>query len=327
MRRCASRRRFCLSLGAVGLILTLMFYGGLRSYYGDQAYDGHNPVLWTVLDKLNAEMRPGDMVLLNDSTYRNFFMNYYRRREPVYVVPDAPGERLEPPKPPEIASNNPDEQAHLYSPMLFSRLALRASRWWFLTEFSPFTTDRLRPTEHFLVRHYFPARNAVDEPTARLILFAPIDALPDTVPPWPAHPVNADYGAATLVGFDLPGGTAVKPGTLLPVSLLWRHDGWSGDVPPFDYSVNVSLIDRNGVTVAQRAAQPVGTFAPMSLWVPGGYYRDNHALELPADLPPGDYELWVLIYNWSSRTNLPVRNAPAGEPGDHVVITTVHVSR
>jgi hypothetical protein len=173
------------------------------------------------------------------------------------------------------------------------------------------------------VRHYFPAREVIDNPNARLILFAPVSAPQDWVPPWPAYKADADFGAARLVGYDLPFGAAIKPGSMLPVSLLWRHDGWPGDLPPFDYSVNVSLISKDGEAVAQRAEQPLGTFGPMTLWTPGGYYRDNHALEIPATLPPGDYELWVLVFDWRDGKNLPIRNASGA---DHVVIATTRVT-
>jgi hypothetical protein len=127
------------------------------------------------------------------------------------------------------------------------------------------------------------------------------------------------------VGFDLPRGDVIRPGDMLPVSLLWRHDGWPDDLSPFDYSVNVSLIDRTGAAVAQRAEAPLGSFGAMSLWQPGGFYRDNHALQLPENLPPGDYDLWVLIFDWRDGSPLPVRNASAGDPETHALIATLRV--
>ncbi len=89
--------------------------------------------------------------------------------------------------------------------------------------------------------------------------------------------------------------------------------------------MNVSLIDQTGAAVAQRAEAPLGSFGAMSLWQPGGYYRDNHALQLPDNLPPGDYDLWVLIFDWRDGSRLPVRNARAGEATTHAVIATLRV--
>jgi hypothetical protein len=305
----------------------IMLYAGLRSFYHDPRYIGSNaeawPVLWSVLDHLDNEVRPGDAVLLNDGAYRELVMNYYKRREPVYIMPVAPGERLDKDQPPEIVTDNPEERVHAYTSILLARLATTTSRWWFLTEFGPFSENRLRPIEHFLVQHYFPADDVVDEPIARLIRFAAVGAPPDWVPPWPAYKATADFGPARLVGFDLPLGTTVKRGTMLPVSLLWRHDGWPGDLPPFDYSINVSLISPDGAAVAQRAKQPLGTFGPMTLWQTGGYYRDNHALEVPDSVPPGEYDLWVLIFDWRNGKNLPLRGGTG--PGEHLVIARIKV--
>ncbi len=329
-RRCPSRREVWLGTGAVALGILIMFYAGLRSYYTDPRYVGSDaefwPALWSVLDTLNAELRPGDAVILNDGAYRDFMMNYYKRLEPVYTMPLAPGEQLEEGKPPEIVTSNPDERPNPYTTMLCARLALNTSRWWFLTEFNPFSPGRLRPVEQFLVQHYFPVDEAIKNPTARLLLFAPISAPQSWVPPWPQYQADADFGAAKLVGYDLPRGTEIMRGTMLPVSLLWRHDGWPGNLEPFDYSVNVSLISAEGAAVAQHAAQPLGTFAPMSHWVSGGYYRDNHALELPASLAPGDYELWVLIFDWRNGKNLPIDDGTGKPPGDHLVITKIRVT-
>ncbi len=328
LTRCPSRRRFWLSAGAVALSAAIMLYGGLLTYYHDPRYIGNNPdvwpALWSVVDHLNAETRPGDAVLLNDGAYRDLVMNYYKRREPVYLMPIAPGERLDKDQPPEIVTDNPEERIHPYTSMLLARLALTTSRWWFLTELGPFSEKRLRPVEHFLVRHYFPSADVIDQPTVRLIRFAPVSAPQDWVPPWPAYQADADFGPARLVGYDLPLGTTIKPGAMLPVSLLWRHDVWPSDLAPFDYSINVSLIGPDGAAVAQRAKQPMGTFGPMTLWTNGGYYRDNHALEIPDNVPPGEYELWVLVFDWRNGKNLPLRSA--GQPDDHILIARIHVA-
>jgi hypothetical protein len=323
-RKGCSWREVWLSGGAILLSILIMIGIGLRSYYDDPVYADVDPLLSQALAKLNTELRPGDAILLNDSFYRHYLMNYYKGREPIYVLPDAPGERLGNNESPEIVTDNPDIQAHPYTTLLLSRLAPLASRWWFLTEFSPYSPGRNRPTELFFVRHYFPVQEYISEVTLRLILFAPVSAPPPLIPPWPASKANADFGAARLVGYDLPRNT-VKAGAILPVSLLWRHDDWPADIPPFDYGVNVSLVNRAGAVVAQRSALPIGGFGKMSQWIKGGYYRDNQGLALPADLTPGDYDLWVLVYNWSNSSNLRVRNAPNGAPPDHVVIAKIQV--
>ncbi len=251
-------------------------------------------------------------------------MNYYRGKVPVYTMPDAPGERLGGNPQPAYMTDNPEGQASAVSTLILPRLAAQTNRWWFVTEFGPYSEGRLRPTEHFLTRHYFEVSEPLSELDLRLIQFAPINAPPDSVPPWPAIAINADFGAAVLVGCDLPQ-QVVKAGDVLPVSLLWRHDAWPADVLPFDYSINVSLVDSNGVVVAQWAGPPLGGFSAMSQWVNGSFYRDNEGLQLSRDLPAGEYALWVIVYNWRDNSKLPVRNAANGAPADHIVIGKITV--
>jgi hypothetical protein len=322
-----ARGRLGLWTGVLAALIGLvaMFATGLRVYYHDPRYGGDDESLWRVMVALREGTRPTDAVILGNPTYRPFFMNYYKGQAPVYALPHAPGEIRDPDAPPEVVSDSMDERAHPVFQIMLARIAAQTAqptaRWWFLTEYSPFSVGRYRVTEHFLARHYFPADTLVDEPGVRLLRFVPAGAPPDQVPPWPEIPVRADFGAAALVGVDLPRGTTILPGEALPISLLWRHDGWPADLEPFDYSVNVTLIDRDGLTRAQRAGTPLGSFGHMSAWVPGGYYRDNHALLTPEDLPSGEYDVWVLVFDWRTGEPLPLRDGS----GTHVVIATLRV--
>jgi len=313
---------------AVAVVLmgsaALMFAGGLLTYNRDPRYGGNDPSLVTVLNTLKTQSAPGDVILLGNLTYRLFFMNYDKLSLPIYVLPQSEGERLQPDKQPYVVSNLSEERANPYFQEMLARLAPISKRWWFLTEYNPFDSTRFRVTENYLVRHYFPLTEVLSEPRARLLQFAPISAPADMVPPWPATPVGADFGAATLVGVDLPRGTSFKRGEVLPVSLLWQRGDWPKDLEVLDYSINVSLIDQSGTTRAQRSAQPLSGFGKFTLWTPGGFYRDNHALALPADLPAGQYELWVLVFDWRANgKNLPIRNQ-TGKP-EHVVVAHIQV--
>ncbi len=330
-RPCLSWRKTAFTGGLIGLSLVISVGVGLRSYYLDPRYGADTPILWTALDKINAGLRPGDAVILNDSAYASFFRNYYKASNPIYILPDALGEILMPGQPPVMDSPDPDLRAHPATSMLLGRLAQITSRWWFLTEFTPYSKvgddTRRRPTEQFLVRHYFPIQEVLTDNVARLILFSTASAPQDPAAVWPQIPVNADFGAARLVGIDLPRGDTFKPGDSLPVSMLWYHQGWPSDLAPFEYSFNLSLIDKSGVAAAQEVAPLGWTFAPLPSWPKGVYYRDNRAVELPPDLAPGDYDLWALLFDWRDSSRLRVRNAASGAPTDHVVIAKIHVGK
>lgn len=311
----------CVLIGSV----LILFGAGLRAYFVDPRYGGTDANARAVLEAVTRDVRPGDAVLLNDQAYRPYFMNYYKGRTPIFLLPDAPGEVALPGIPPEIVSDHLDALVASVLTMMLPRIALIAPRWWFVTEFIPADSSRTRATEHYLTRHYFPVRETLTTNTARLIEFSATSAPPDSIPPWPAVNVGARFGEAfTLVGYDLP--LTIRRGEVLPLSLLWRHEGWPPGSVPFDYSINLSLIDSAGALVsgAQRAGTPLGSFGLTSQWRAGGYYRDNHGLRIPPDLPPGKYHVWVLLYNWQNQERLPVRFDDQ-VTGDHLDLVTLKV--
>jgi hypothetical protein len=321
IHRSRSRRRLALNLAAVLVSTASAVTIGLVSFYGDPRFGGDDPTLHRLVNEL--EPHPGDAVILNDTAYRYFFMNYYTAHEPIYVMPDAPGERSEPGKLPAVVTDNPEEQAHPYTWVLLSRLARSTSRWLFVTEFNQYSPGRTRPTEHFLIRHYFLEHEMQWSDAARLLIFQPVEAPPECETP--VYPASVDFGAARLIGFDVPSGSTVQAGSMLPVSLVWTHEGWPADLAPFDYGVNVSLVGPEGQVIAQYAGSPLGSFGAMSRWAPGTSVRDNHALAVPADAPSGDYELRVLIYDWRDGKPLLIRHAPDSSPRDQTSIARVHV--
>jgi len=320
----ARKRQVQEGILSIALLATLLLVLalGLFAYRADPRYGGGDPTLQAALDTLKANLQPGDAVLLNDRAYRPFFMNYYKATNPIFLLPDAPGEVSVPGNPPQVVSSNLDALAAPIISMMLPRIALLSPRWWFVTEFIPGDATRTRATEHHLTRHYFPVREVYTTNTLRIIEFSAQSAPPDTFPPWPAvHVTGAQFGHLfTLVGYD-PSTPAIKPGQTLTVSLLWRFDGWPAGQTPFDYSVNVSVVDANGATLpgAQAAGTPLGTFGRTSQWQAGGYYRDNYGLAIPSDLPPGTYHVWVLWYDWRDGSRLTVNGA------DHLELFSVQV--
>ncbi|MFT5195963.1 MAG: hypothetical protein ACI9EW_001337 [Cellvibrionaceae bacterium] len=67
---------------------------------------------------------------------------------------------------------------------------------------------------------------------------------------------------------------------------------------------------------------------PTSLWRPGDEVTDVHQITIPADLPTGDYEVLVGLYQLSDFARLPVTDAAGNSFPDHVIpIGTVNVGR
>ncbi len=87
-----------------------------------------------------------------------------------------------------------------------------------------------------------------------------------------------------------------RPGGVIAVTLRW-HALRSMDTP---YVVFIHVIDSNGHVVTQQDEEPMN---PTTSWVPDGEsIADPHQVEIPADQPPGVYQLRIGMY-------------PQGQPG------------
>ena len=331
------RRAVALTLAAVLVGLAGGFYVGLRGIYHDPAYLGDREQLHALLGLLDERLQPEDIVVLTTPVYREFFMNYDRDpRGPVYTLRTAIGERLGPDQPPEVTNTNPDWLLEARISVFLLNLPEYTDRVWLVNDSGPFDLTRLRPVEWYMARHFFPVETAQSDETARLILFdVNADAPPEAALALPDHPVEADFGGEVrLLGLDLPAPrvrvgpfsgpdparTAYAPGDIVPVSLLWQAD----QTPATDYNVGLFLLNEGGVVVERNGA-PQGGFMPMDAWLPGAVVRDNYGLQLPADLSPGEYAIWVKVYDWRTQEPLTVSGSAAVEDDTAAYLTTIQV--
>jgi hypothetical protein len=112
------------------------------------------------------------------------------------------------------------------------------------------------------------------------------------------------------------------PGGTMTVTLSWR-----APVSPVDnYVVFAHLLNEDGVLVAQRDDEPAGGRYPTSAWPAESTFVDGFPLELPADMPPGDYRLLVGMYRWPSLERLPVLGDVPGAENDTIELGRVRVA-
>lgn len=118
-------------------------------------------------------------------------------------------------------------------------------------------------------------------------------------------------GGIRLLGFDL---AQVAPGQPLRVTLYWQRTG------SIDHSWKVfnQLLGPDGVVVAQQDGYPGLGATPTSGWGPGEIVETTFVLDLPSNLPTGDYRLITGFYDEVSGARLPLA---AG--GDAVTLTTL----
>jgi hypothetical protein len=118
---------------------------------------------------------------------------------------------------------------------------------------------------------------------------------------------QANLGGQTqLTGYALDR-AAYRPGDDVRVTLYWL----GARRPDRDYKVFVHLRDQaDQQMISQHDSDPVYGFTPTTRWEPGELIADEHVLPLPADTPPGTYQLWVGMYDPATGERLASADAP-----------------
>jgi hypothetical protein len=146
----------------------------------------------------------------------------------------------------------------------------------------------------------------------------------------PTHELHANVGNITaLVGYEVSSET-IRPGEILHVTLHWLGRARTTE----DYTVFVQLLGpvpaapaTGGPLWAQADQQPGGGTYPTSRWVTGETVLDHYTLVMPADAPPGEYQLVAGMYLLATMERLPAveGNTGARYADDAVLLTTLRV--
>lgn len=117
-----------------------------------------------------------------------------------------------------------------------------------------------------------------------------------------------------LLAADLPP-EPLTPGGQWPLTLHWLALSAMTD----DYTVFVQVVNEAGV-VAQVDSWPLQGTYPTSAWTAGETITDPYVLALPADLPPGPYQLLVGFYRLADLQRLPVLDGAGAAVADKFVV-------
>jgi hypothetical protein len=127
--------------------------------------------------------------------------------------------------------------------------------------------------------------------------------------------IAADFGQKImLLGYDLPKGKA-HPGDMITMTAYWKAIDDLG----INYQVFVHLLDDNNNLVAQSDKLNPGDF-PTKLWVDDKYVRDNHTIQLPSSLPPGEYKWSLGLWEAKEGWRLPLLDDQGNQIGDNVIL-------
>jgi 4-amino-4-deoxy-L-arabinose transferase-like glycosyltransferase len=108
-------------------------------------------------------------------------------------------------------------------------------------------------------------------------------------------PVQIRFGEAIgLVGLHR--AQSVAAGETLTVTLLWEAKG----SPALDYTAFVHLLDSSGAWIAGHDRAPGGARYPTRVWAAGDQILGEMAVQLPVELSPGEYSVWLGVYESAS---------------------------
>ncbi|NDJ54067.1 MAG: phospholipid carrier-dependent glycosyltransferase [Chloroflexi bacterium] len=283
----------------------------------DPRYQGQNPDLRALHQSLLA-VNADHHIMLSQDSYALNFMNYYKGDAIWYALPTSPGARYSCDHQPAVQSDQVEELIHPQARQMAIENVAPGGRLandqpvWLVVDNSPLVPCANRPVEWAISKYMYPYYIEDFGQHVRLVAYYPWRApLADTMP---EQMLNLRFGEdILLVGSDIR-----HEEDRIGVSLLWEAQ----DLIQQDYTVAVFVIGPNGLPVLQRDTTPQNGFAPTSQWMPGIPQRDNYGFQLTDELPPGEYQLWVVMYSWPSLERLDIRDRTGDLIGDHVVLGT-----
>jgi hypothetical protein len=118
-------------------------------------------------------------------------------------------------------------------------------------------------------------------------------------------------------------GYTVAPGDLLTAILIWET---AREIDQ-SYTVFTHLLAPDQTIAAQQDNIPLYGIRPTMTWLPSEEMEDVYGLQIDEDLPPGDYELSVGMYDTETIERLPVYDPDSNlVPEARVVLGTIRVT-
>ncbi len=280
-------------------------------YFRDPLTRSQNPALHEALANLAQNAQAGDVLLLPNNLYGDFLLNHLHSPAPrPIILPHAPAQAASDKQPAQIVSNNPNDWLDIFTVRALHHLASKHERLFLLANTNAFMRWSFRPTERYLALHYYPLRElelGAPGNSLRLLEYSTKFAAPDPMSLYAADlAAELVYGdLLRLRGIVMPGGNVYQAGSTLELSLLWQSERAISQ----DYTIAWFIADSgtSQVLLQGQDSAPQAGFAPTSAWRANVPVWDNRALRLPADMVPGEYEIWTVVYRHDAESGEIVR--------------------
>lgn len=171
----------------------------------------------------------------------------------------------------------------------------------------------------------YPARHSLrlagmDDPLVLFTRPTGIKAETEPIPAAALTPADVDFNRQIrLTGYHV--SQPAGPGGTLNVMLRWRADAPIDN----DFTVFVQLVDADNAILAQGDGKPQGGFYPTPFWQPGERITDAYTISLPAEIPPGRYDILLGFYEADSGARLQILDEAGQFKADHFAISGVEV--
>ncbi|MBA3534919.1 MAG: hypothetical protein H0T73_23665, partial [Ardenticatenales bacterium] len=140
-------------------------------------------------------------------------------------------------------------------------------------------------------------------------------------PPEIATALDVTFGdSIQLVGATLPA-PRYRPGQEVPLMLHW----YAVTRPAGRYKIFTHLIGPDGNLRAQRDLEPGDGRWPTSGWARGEYVSTSYSVSLPADAPPGQYEVRIGLYDPITNERVPLVGANSDAESRYFMVGTIEV--
>ena len=264
--RSGSRRG--LAAWGVPAFVGLLLIGSNGSALARQATDStlHKPDFRAAAQRIQAQERPGDLVLVDGPNPELVFTHYYGGAAPVV---DLRG----------MESAPADEVA----PRLSAQTAGFARAWELLFFHEPAAVQVWLATQAWATEPSY--HNNI-----RVTLYGLPSALPDR------HiPHQLDVGIALRLEDSSVAPQRARAGEIVRVTTNW----YTLSAPP-DYKFSLRLSDQRGTPVLIQDYVPQNWFAPTTVWAIERPARDKRGIYIPATLAAGRYGVTLRVYDAAS---------------------------
>ncbi|MGQ9785647.1 MAG: glycosyltransferase family 39 protein [Anaerolineae bacterium] len=260
----------------VSLLLMLLGISGwvLYHHYFDPAYA--KPDWRTIAQTIEDYALPHDTIIITGAGSEMVFDHYYDGDLPIYTEFNNPSWSV------DKALKRLAEIAALYR------------RIWYMPYGLPIDHD----LEGWLASHTYPSWQSWLG-RQRMALYATETAFKMAERSVDIAFEESPGRRLELLGIAAPA-QPVAAGDVVPFALTWQ----TTDHLAYDYQTSVRLIDSRGERYAQADWPPLAAEGETSTWQPDHPVIDRRALWLPADIPPGHYQVQLALYELGSGQQL-----------------------